>query len=109
MDPPSLALFRCPVFAAETDFNLKHKCHGNCGKSMSTVRQHLQRKHNIFAKLCLTCNNIIVDPELFLREHGGACNDPHPIKKGAAAQAQYTALCRTIAISKFNEAFGTGG
>ena len=60
------------------------------------MRQHLTRKHGMFAKLCLTCNETVVDKDIFRDEHGEHCDNDQPQKKGAAAQVQHQKLCEEV-------------
>ncbi|KAJ8110723.1 hypothetical protein OPT61_g6506 [Boeremia exigua] len=88
------AMYSCPMFKAETELQIPHSCYGLQGKVPSEVRVHLKRFHNKFAKLCRTCNKIIIDVATFNAAHGKLCNDSRPQKKGDAARAQHEALCK---------------
>lgn len=87
------AELQCPERIAETKHGrLPYSCTGISTKTMSAVRRHLTRPpHSRYLKLCPTCNEDILDQEVFESLHGTngrLCPTPRAQRKGPVAQKE---------------------
>ncbi|OAL02166.1 hypothetical protein IQ06DRAFT_132142 [Phaeosphaeriaceae sp. SRC1lsM3a] len=102
-DPPALKCrCPCPIFKAEVEKNEPHTCNGGGGNNMSELRTHMTRgnknrqPHLSFLKLCKTCNHDFIDENVFATGHGVNCHNPHPQRKGPAADTYYKAFAAMV-------------
>lgn len=62
---------------------------------MAEVRRHLKREHKElvpFIKLCVTCNEDIIDPTAWESNHNKFCTNPRKQRRGVLANEQWNAL-----------------
>jgi hypothetical protein len=85
--------FPCPIFYDEMRRGVMHTCSGG-GDTMSELQQHLTRqKHLSFIEQCNTCNEYIIDEEVFYNQHGPKCQKSTPRDKVKAVHDSYRMLC----------------
>jgi hypothetical protein len=97
--PEEKRLLQCPVSQMDISLGNPRDCTGVDGASRAAVRQHLTRAHDIFAKLCPSCNEDILDRRTFDNHHGlrgELCISNHKQRRGAAAEEQWDDVCRKL-------------
>lgn len=75
-------------------------CQAPAFKTMSELRRHIERaRHLTFLRLCSTCNEHVIDKEVYEHQHGTRgekCTNPQRQARGAEAQVQWRQLYELI-------------